>query len=264
MEQINYLSQDEKFNKYFIIAILSHVGVVVILWLFQVLLGLDWFQSRDTKKDINLIQSSIRVDVVEMPKFTVQELKKMQVAPPSQDEKTEEVEESKDNSQSDLTFKENSKKVDLSNLLNNLSNKKTAKAKVEKVKGKPEFEIDKSQLNKLVLEGNKVSKGMALVGDSLNQENGAFADYVSGLPNVVRPFWKLPTYLMEKNLKCRIRVYIAADGSLLRAQIFESSGEQEFDQKAMMAVNSAKRFPAPQKEIFARVAAGEVILGFPL
>lgn len=264
MEQTNYLYQDDKLNKYLGIAVAVHLGVFLIAYIFQVALGIDWFQSSNTKKEIEIIQSSVRVDVVAMPKFTVQELKKMDIAPPSQETKAEEVKPSVDNSKSDLEFKQKSKKVNLGNLLSNLSRKKTAKGKKKKVKGNKNLNAHRNQLRKLVLEGNKVSAGTSLVGDGLAQERTAFNNYVSALPNFVRPHWKLPSYLIDRGLKCRIRVFIASNGKILRAKIYESSGEKEFDQKALASVKSVNSFPKPDKGILPRVAAGDVILGFPL
>lgn len=264
MKQLTHFYQEDKLQKYLMIAVAIHLFVVLSAYLFQQFLGIDWFQNTKAIKEIKIIQSSVRVDVVAMPKFTVQELKKMEIAPPSQDEKNEEVKPSVDNSKSDLEFKQKAKKVDLSNLLSNLSKKKTAKGKQKKAKGHEKLNAHRSQLRKLVLEGNKVSAGTSLVGDSLAEENTEFSNYVSSLSNFVRPYWKLPSYLLEKDLKCRIRIFIGSNGKILRTQIYESSGVAEFDQKAMTALKQVKVFPAPKKTILTRVAAGDVVLGFPL
>lgn len=262
MELKTYIDQEDQLNKYFTAAIVLHIGVVFFGFAFQFFLGVDWFKNRQTNNEIKVIQSSVRVDVVAMPKFTVQELKKIQVAPPSADEKEEEVKPAQDNSKDDLVFKKKGKKVNLNNLLSNLSKKKVASGKKKKVKAN--IKGHSKKLRKLILEGNKVSKGTATVGDSLAQEQTEFNVYVSSLPNYVRPFWKLPSYLMERDLKCRIRVYLAANGRVLRSEIYQSSGIPEFDQKAITALKQVKNFPAPKREILARVASGEVILGFPL
>lgn len=264
MEQTNYFYQEDNLKKYFMIALAIHVSLVLFGFVFQSVLGIDWFQNKSAIKEIEIIQSSVRVDVVAMPKFTVQELKKMEIAPPSQEEKTEEVKPSVDNSKSEIEFKKKTNKVNLNNLLSNLSKKKTAKGKKKKVKGNKILKSQRSQLRKLVLEGNKVSTGTSLVGDGLAQERTVFNNYVSALPNFVRPHWKLPSYLIDRDLKCRIRVFIAANGKILKAQIYESSGEAEFDQKALASVKRVNSFPKPQRDILARVAAGDVILGFPL
>lgn len=264
MELVNNYYQEDKLNKYLGIAVAIHLALILFIYVFQVALGIDWFKNKSTIKEIEIIQSSVRVDVVEMPKFTVQELKKMDIVPPSQDTKTEEQKPSEDKSKSDIEFKIKSKKVNLNNLLNNLSKKNTAKGKNKKIKGIKNLNAHRNQLRKLVLEGNKVSAGTSLVGDGLAAERTEFNNYVSALPNFVRPHWKLPSYLIDKGLKCRIRVFIAANGKILRAKIYESSGENEFDQKALASIKQVSSFPKPDRAILPRVASGDVILGFPL
>lgn len=258
---------DDKFNRFLSQAIAVHVGLVIVAIIFQKFIGLDFFKIDNSNKNISIIQSSVRVDVVAMPKFTVQELKKMQVAPAPSEEvkedapKVKEVEAKPD----ELTFKKKSKKkINLKNLLSNIGKKANSKTKKKKSKKVNDYSAHRKQLRNLILEGNKVSKGSNVVGDSLAQSNGEFATYVSGLSNFVRPYWKLPTYLIDRDLKCRIRIYIAANGKILKSEIFESSGVEEFDNKALLAVKMVKALPKPVREILPRVASGEVVLGFPL
>lgn len=258
---------EDRFNRFIIQAICIHFLLIILAIVFQKVLGLE-FLNQDRDKKINIIQSSVRVDVVSMPKFTVQELKVMKVAePPAEVVKKEEVEAPKavDKTPEDLTFKEKGKnKIDLKNLLNNIGNKPKAKGQVDKKKNQDVLEKHQKQLRSLILEGNKVSSGTSLVGDSLKQDNSLFAEYVSSLPNFVRPYWKLPSYLLEQELNCRIKIFIAANGKILRAEIYESSGVREFDQKALAAIQKVTNLPKPTREILSRVTAGEVVLGFPL
>ena len=122
----------------------------------------------------------------------------------------------------------------------------------------------KKELAQLVLEGNKLSKGSSVTGSNDYSQNETFSNYIKELPSFVRPFWKLPSYLIEKDLRCRVKVFISKDGRILNYKIFESSGDPEFDQRAIAAIKQVIKFPEPDKEIVLRVASGEVILGFPL
>ena len=88
-----YLHEYERLKKYLGQAVLAHGLIILIAFLFQVFLGVDWFQNKQTTKNITIVQSSVRVDVVEMPKFTVQELKKMEIAPPADDKVEAEAKE---------------------------------------------------------------------------------------------------------------------------------------------------------------------------
>lgn len=223
------------------------------------------FQS----KDVEIIRSSVRVDVVGMPKFTVQELKKMQAEPVI--EKAPEVvqgakEETKTQAddvikKDDLVIQEEGKeKKSFLNMLNNYSSKKVS-PKAEK-KGSRDGTSVKA-LNSLIIEGNRISKGSALVGDYTDQQNSEFSAYVQNLPGVIRPFWKLPEYLMNKNLKCRIKIYLSKEGKLLKLEVLEPSGDNEFDQRAQSAVREAS-FPVPSEEVGGRLTQSGIILGFPI
>lgn len=250
--------EDDKFGKYCIWALSVHFGILVLAVVIDFVLGFN-FISR-TRPKVEIIQSAVRVDVVEMPKYTVQELKKMQVAPMPEapEEVTGEVKPEEPEKKV-----EEAPKVDLSNILNTLSKKDVKPQPTKKVKGKQE--IDKTKLKTLLLEGNKVSKGSSIVGDSYAKEESKFNTYMATLPDYIRPFWKLPTYLLEnENLNCRIKIFIDSDGKIVKSEIIESSGEAEFDRKALQAIKDTKSLPPPEKAILARVSSGKIILGFPL
>ena len=124
--------------------------------------------------------------------------------------------------------------------------------------------IDKRALKKLILEGNKVSQGSSITGEELIESQKEFVRYIQALPDKVRPNWKLPTYLIEKNLRCRIRIFIASDGKVVKTEILESSGDEEYDQKALSAIKQSSPLPKPSSNILKEVTSGQVVLGFPL
>lgn len=245
---------DDIINQYLFKAILFHLIVACILYVFS-----HAAFSPDTQKikNLELINSSVRIDMVALPKQTLQELKNIKIAPEEVEVVKPKEEPVKSEETSEIEFKTKQKKVDVNNLLKNFS-----KQNLETVK-KNNKKVQNPNLKKLLLEGNKVSKGTSTTGDRVD-ENDLFRQYVQTLPDQVRPFWKLPSYLNEKNLRCRIRVFIASDGKILRSEIFESSGELEYDNKALEAVRKTAQFTAPPKEIRSQLASGEVSLGFPL
>lgn len=251
-------------GRFFALALAAHVVAAGVVAAASFFLDLELF-SRDEFEKTEIIQSSVRVDVVAMPKLTVQELKKATPSPPASDSADETPEAAEPASSSDVEYKTRSdakkKKVELSSLLKNLSERKTEKARRRKRKGPA---LSAKELGALVMEGNKVSKGQALVGDSLKQAQGEFAEYVAAIPGHVRPHWKLPSYLIDKGLRARIRVYISENGKILRTEIYQSSGEQEFDRRALRALKKTETLPPPAKTIRSALAAGKVVLGFPL
>jgi TonB family protein len=203
---------------------------------------------------ITTVVPAIRVDVVGMPKMTLQELKNITSGEGGGVDK-EEV-------QSDSTeFKKKGR--NLSDLLKSEAQKDLSlkpDIRPNGKKGKGKF---KGDLSKLVLEGNKISKGMALIGDTRSMVMGAFGQYVSSIPDYVRPNWKLPASLLNLNLNCRVRIYLTAQGKLEKAELFESSGNPEYDKRAIQAVMGSS-FPKPEKEIVEKVKSGDILLGFPL
>jgi len=140
------------------------------------------------------------------------------------------------------------------------------KYKEVKKKGSDQgLELDSNTLRKLVAEGNKISKGVALSGTGRSdQELSEFQIYASTVSGEVKLHWKLPGFLLDKNLKCRIRIYLKSDGSLLRTEIFESSGEKEFDDRAVKAIELAAPFSSVPTASRSNALKGEIVLGFPL
>jgi colicin import membrane protein len=263
---------EDPFRKALIYSVCLHLFLVVLSIILTKFDVASLFKSGNKK--VKMIKSAVRVDVVGMPKYTVQELKKMKLPPISTKVKTPPPSKSYNKRtmvgpDSDLSFKKLGKKKNLSALLKNISKKKikvkkkTGKKKKSKV-AKKENDGIAGDLNQLILEGNKVSKGTALVGESSEEISLEFEQYANSIPDIVRKYWKLPTYLMDTDLKCRIRVFISAKGRLLNAEIFETSGVEEYDEKALKSVTDAKTFPVPPVSITHRVSAGELILGFPL
>ncbi len=261
-------SSNQDFTKNFLLSLGGHALLLALAFY-----GGDFISKNFTRNnDIEIIRSAVRVDVVGMPKFTVQELKKMEATPviekpepevkgsaaPTKTE-TEDVIK-----KDDLVIQEvgKKKKASFLNMLNDYSSKKVA-AKPAK-KGSETGTVDKKNLESLIIEGNRLSKGSALVGDYTDEQNSEFSAYVQNIPGVIRPHWKLPSYLLEQNLRCRIRIFLSDSGKLLKLEILESSGQSEFDARAEKAVRDAAPFPKPNAEVGGRLANSGIILGFPL
>lgn len=258
----------DNFNKNFLISIWMHVILIVIA-----LAGGEIMKKYFGSTDVEIIRSAIRVDVVGMPKFTVQELKQLEkiAAEIPKEPETAKAEtapakpETEDViKKDDLVIEEVDKKKKKSSflsVLNEYSSKKVT-GKEEK-KGKKEGTSDKN-LQALVIEGNRLSQGTALTGDFSDGPTSEFASYGQTLPGVVRPFWKLPEWLMNKNLRCRIKIFISSSGQLLKLQLLESSGDAEFDSRAEKSIRDAAPFPKPSDAVGSRLTRSGIILGFPL
>lgn len=124
-------------------------------------------------------------------------------------------------------------------------------------------------IKNLLIEGNKISKGENIIEGKtlLKEEEGlqVITDYISKVRRSVRSYWKLPEYLKDnKNYRCRIQIFISDDGSLMRLNVIEASGNEEFDKRALQTVEMAAPFPPVDPIIRKRVLNGDLILGFPL
>jgi colicin import membrane protein len=255
-----YLSQDDHLNSSLVKAVVIHIFIVLTGITLSYLFDLN-SSNLKVPSDIDIVQSAIKIDLVAMPTHTLKELEKIKLAPPEDTPEPEVIknEPKKKLETSKIVLKVKTKKVNVSDLLKQFSQKTV----VTKKKNKKKKFNDKA-LRKLVLEGNKLSQGSSTTGESIDEANHEFVSYIQSLPGKVRPWWKLPSYLLGKNLRCRIRVFLAANGAILRTEVFESSGDSEFDKKAIEALKKSSPLPKPTSSILSRVVSGDVILGFPL
>jgi len=243
-------------------------------------------QQKEREKNLELIQASVRVDMVAMPTHTLNELKnlssgveeaKREEIAPAVVEKTvakeEPLEEKKEiEEKADLTDKSEAfqeaqvkKRLDFLSKLKTIGNKKVDTPKENTQKAEKGLYGEKaSALKDLVLSGNKLSKGTSMYGDGSAAEMTAFQTYASRLPDLVRPQWRLPQFLMDKNLKARVRVWLNMNGEVTRATVYQSSGDSEFDQRAIEAVKAASPFPPLKEDFGKRALNGDILLGFPL
>lgn len=260
---------ENDFNKNLLISCGIHLGLLALA-----LLGGKLVSKVFKNNDVEIIRAAVRVDVVGMPKFTVQELKVMQrdaIPTPEPEVAKGATEESKPVQDTpdvvkkdDLVIQEKGqvvKKSSFLNVLNEYSNKKVTKKEVAKGEKKG---VGNKNLDSLIIEGNRLSKGTALVGDFSDEAGSEFAQYVQTLPDLIRPLFRLPSYLKEKDLRCRIRVFLSQDGKVLKAEVHESSGIEDFDVRARKAIEDAAPFPKPSQAVGVRLASSGIILGFPI
>jgi TonB family protein len=251
----------------FIKSIALHMLLIILAILVSLLLKIfpaDFLRSQK----VTIVTSAVKVDVVGMPKMSLQELKNMELPQLGQAaaiaiEKSQMVDAKAESSK--IEFEQTDKKKSVSDLLKSFSQKKIPTNKQLPTKAGTLSGVDRGALNRLILEGNKLSQGSSLTGEiGTTAADGVLQTYALALPNQIRPYWKLPSFLLEQNLNCRVRVFIGSNGELLKAEIYVSSGDAEYDQKALDATRRAAPFSRPAEEIIGRMSRGEIILGFPL
>lgn len=257
-----------------------HVGLLVLTLVGGKIVLTQ--QDKMREKNMELVQASVRVDMVAMPKYTLNELKnlssgveeaKKEEATPAPEAKKEEpvvkeepkAEPAVDKTDSSPTFEEANKlkRQNFLSKLKQIGNKKINSEGNQKAE-KGLYGEKSTNLKNLVMAGNKLNKGTAMYGDGNSADLTAFQVYAGRLPDLVRPHWRLPSFLLEKKLKCRIRVWLAINGEVKRAEVYQSSGDGEYDQRAIEAIRAASPFPALSEEFGKRGLNGDIALGFPL
>ena len=228
-----------------------------------------FFWSNEAPKKIEEI---IKVDVVGLPTLTLKELEDLKkdfssdLIKDDLPEKTvqESVTKIKEEVPQNDTLN-NEKNSAAMDLIKNLSRKAGVKnttggKKKKKLAGR---KIPSKKLKNLLLEGNKLSKGTSVKG-RYQSDVAEFDVYVLNLPNLIRPFWKLPSFLREQDLMARVIIYINSQGEVVHHRFVDKSGNDEFDSRAIKAIEDSKPFPIPDPEIRDRLLSEGVILGFPL
>ena len=242
-------------------------------------------KQKERDRNLELISASVRVDMVAMPTNTLNELKNMssgveeakkeskapeiveKAVVKEKEPPTEKIVEKDDPTDKTEALQEAQvkKRLNFLSKLKKIGDKKVVAPKEGTQKAEKGLYGEKdTALKNLVLSGNKLSKGTQMYGDGNAAEMTAFQAYASRLPDLVRPHWKLPSFLMDKNLKARVRVWLNMSGEVTRAVIYQSSGDSEYDQRAVDAVKSAAPFPVLKEDFGKRALNGDILLGFPL
>lgn len=217
--------------------------------------------------DLNLVQvaSTVRVDIVEMPNLTLKELKNLEQSPPEElpeesapPAKAERVPEE---APSKEDFKEVGKKTSFLDRLNKLSQQKVNEKKIDP---KKEKKWDQEELKKLVYAGNKLSAGVAVEGTTGEGELSEVIVYGQSIATKVKQFWRLPGYLKDLELSNKVQVFVDRNGKLMRTRLVESSGNPQYDNRAIKAIKDAAPFGSPNSEIASSIIKSGIILAFPL
>jgi len=274
------------FKNYLKKSFLAHL-VLLIVFIFgsQAVLKMNKVRR---EQNISIVEASVRVDVVAMPTHTLQELKNISSGELEvKKEETlgnESLKKESDSLPSDKNLEEKSntedflkegknnqkadnheeKKKSFLGKLKEIGKKKVDGANEAKDTNKGLNGEKASSLKELALAGNKLSSGVAIYGSGQASDGSVFTQYISKLPDRVRVNWKLPSYLLDKKLKCRIQVWLKDDGSIAQLEVFQTSGDPEYDQRAIEAVKRSSPFPKLSPEISKRAMNGDIVLGFPL
>jgi hypothetical protein len=240
-------------NKFFTLSIAFHLSAVVVFFLVTSIKS-----SSEKQRFLNaqLLKNSIKVDMVGMPTLTKKEL-----------ESLPEITSSKkvtDSKEVPIAEKEVKEKVEVTSKKAASKGKDVIKLKKNKDKSK-KGKLSKSlskELSELTILGNQISKGQSATGEISDEELSELSEYVSKVKEKVKRNWSLPTFLLKKDLKCQVILFIGSQGNLIRSSLLETSGESEYDLRAIGAIDQSAPFEAPNPSIQDNLKSGIVLL-FP-
>jgi len=212
----------------------------------------------------HVLATAVRVEVVAMPKLTLKELQKVEVNLASADKNLNKAAETSPPAASEdpQAYQVAQKKArqDFKAMLQAEAQK--AQDKVTKSKAAQDAQAKKVMAN-LALAGNILAKGNALTGESAQAEVSALNAYAGQVRDLVRAYWRLPSYLQNQNFRCVVHIFMNAQGTLLKAKVVESSQNAEFDRWALTAAQQTS-YPAPPAEAKNTIIRHGLKLVFPL
>lgn len=130
---------------------------------------------------------------------------------------------------------------------------------MEKIKKMMEQEAANAKTSSpTVVKGNEISKGSALKGLArIEHEN-----YLRTIDNGVKRHWNLPGWLANASLSARVRLFVDAQGNVIKKAITKSSGNDDYDSRVMATVDAATPLPAPPGSLVNVLAVDGIELEF--
>jgi colicin import membrane protein len=107
--------------------------------------------------------------------------------------------------------------------------------------------------------GNAISPGTAMRGLSKLE----YDNYLSALDKHIKSNWALPEWLARGGWRARVRVHFDTSGVITRRELVVKSGNPEFDERVLEAVDRSSPLPPPPEKFVDIVDVSGVIFGFP-
>lgn len=110
-----------------------------------------------------------------------------------------------------------------------------------------------------VIKGNVLSVGTSLKG--LNKLQ--FDEYIGSLDVHVKNNWALPEWMLAQNFRAEVYIRLDRNGNLIERKLRIKSGNSEFDQRVMDALEKSNPFPAPPEKFVDLVGIQGITFAFP-
>lgn len=207
--------------------------------------------------DIPKYEPAIRVDLVGLPNKRNPDTP---LTAPTPTPAPEPVKETKPESK---TVKEEKKTVPAKNSTTQSAalNKLKSLSAIEKLKDMKEekTEVAEAKPQSDVIKGNVLSVGTALKG--LNKLE--FDQYIGSLDVHVKNNWALPEWMLTQGLKAEVLLKIDKSGQIIERKFIKKSGNTEFDDRVMAALEKSNPFPAPPEKFIDLVGIQGITFAFP-
>lgn len=136
---------------------------------------------------------------------------------------------------------------------------KAALARIHEMEALSKIQDDVDAQRAKPVKGNKANLGNALTGT----EKLEFDRYFNDIEQKIRQNWSLPQWLADAGLRAQALVLIDESGMVKKKSILKSSGNQEFDEHMLQAIDKSAPFPAPPDRLRDWLSIKGIIFNFP-
>lgn len=131
---------------------------------------------------------------------------------------------------------------------------------IEKLKAmKDEKPATEAKPQAETIKGNVLAAGSALKG--LNKLE--FDQYIGSLDAQVKSHWALPEWMLTQGLKAEVTIKIDKNGQIIERNLTKKSGNSEFDERVMAAIEKSNPFPPPPEKFIDLVGIQGITFAFP-
>lgn len=116
----------------------------------------------------------------------------------------------------------------------------------------------RQQTASTVVKGNEISQGNSLTGlTKIEHEN-----YTESVHDEIKRHWNLPQWMANANMSATVRIFIDANGGLIKKEMIRSSKNPVFDQSVMAAIDASVPLPRPPSHLENLIAVRGIEIEF--
>ncbi len=243
-----YFNLEPDLKKMLFLSLAFHAGVVFIFTI-----KMTFFT------DVPKYEPAIRVDLVGLPDKRTPDKPLAPAAPKPEpvkevakpQEQKPKVEEKKVESKTSTVSQSDAlNKLKAQSAIEKLKNTKTEKPVQNSGESKPQTDV---------IKGNAIQPGTSLRGLSKIE----FDHYIGSLDAHVKNNWALPEWMMSQGLNAEVYIKIDKNGHVIERKITKKSGNAEFDNYALSAIEKSNPFPPPPEKFTDLVGIQGITFAFP-